>query len=432
MRVHIPINKWKETIVAMARKVLMVVENRPVPADVRVWAEARALCEQGFEVSVIAPSDRSTYVYLQGIHIYTYPLSHATNNRLAYILEYSLSMLQTWWLSLRVLHQRGFDIIHAANPPDIFFLLYWFYFFLGKRFVFDQHDLAPEVFQAKFGKRFHILHLLLLWLEKRSYRAAACVITTNESQRRVAITRGHCMPEKVFIVRNGPQLERLQRVPAELELKRGYPYLLTYLGAMEIQDGIDYALHALHELVYVHGRRDISLALLGDGTSLPHLKQLAQDLRIEKFVFFTGWVEEQDIMRYLSSADIGLCPEPYNGLNEFCTMVKSMEYMAMGLPIVAFDLTETRFTCQEAALYAPPNSIPIFARHIAHLLDNPALRQRMGQRARTLIEEHLDWAYNKHNLWNAYATLFPEMTAINVPVSASINPKSEHILAKQL
>lgn len=417
------------------RKVLLVVENRPVPADVRVWAEARALYEQGFEVSVIAPSGatsgRSTYICLQGIHIYTYPLPSYTNSCLAYLLEYSLSILQTWWLSLRVLHRHGFDVIHAANPPDVFFLLHWFYCLLGKRFIFDQHDLAPEIFQVKFGKRFKLLWYILLWLEQCSYRAAACVLTTNESQREIAITRGLCVREKVFVVRNGPQLERLQRVPAELELKRGRPYLLVYLGAMEIQDGIDYALHALHELVYVHGRQDISLALLGDGGYLPKLKQLAQELCIEKFVFFTGWVGEQDIMRYLSTADIGLCPDPRNGLNEFCTTIKSMEYMAMSLPIVAFDLIETRFTCQDSALYATPNSIPIFARQVAYLLDEPALRQSMGQHARTLIEESLNWEHDKHNLWRAYATLFPEMKTVSTPAGDSVKQQGEYILTHQ-
>ncbi len=414
----------------------MVVENRPVPTDVRVWAEAKALREQGFEVCVISPkssgNNHASYECLQGIHLYAYHLPSYTNSCLAYLLEYSLSMLQTWWLSLRILHRHGFDVIHAANPPDTFFFLHWFYCLLGKRFIFDQHDLTPEVFQAKFGKRFSFLRRVLLWLEKCSYHSAACVITTNESQRQMAITRGHCAPGKVFVVRNGPQLERLQRVPVEPELKCGRPYLLVYLGAMEIQDGIDYALRALHELVYVHGRQDVSLALLGDGGYLPRLKQLSQELRLEEFVFFTGWVGEPEIMRYLSTADIGLCPDPRNGLNEFCTMVKSMEYMAMGLPIVAFDLAETRYTCQEAALYATPNSIPIFAGQIAHLLDKPALRQSMGQRSRALIEESLNWEHDKHNLWRAYATLFPEIETISMPSNSLAKPESVYIVAKPL
>ncbi|MGH2509533.1 MAG: glycosyltransferase family 4 protein [Ktedonobacteraceae bacterium] len=416
----------------------MVVENRPFLADARVLAEAKALREQDFEVSVIAPSDatrsRSTYTYLAGIHIYTYPLPNHPNSCLGYLLEYSLSMFQTWWLSLRVLRNHGFDVIHAANPPDTFFFLHWFYFLLGKRFIFDQHDLTPEIFSVKFEHcprllRWIFLHILVLQ-EKCSYRVATCVITTNKSQRDRAIKHG-CTPEKVFVVRNGPQLERMRRVPAEAELKRGRPHLLVYLGGMESQDGIDYALEALHELVYVHGRQDVSLALLGNGSSLPRLKQLAQELSIEPFVFFTGWVDDPEIMRYLSSADIGLCPDPQNGLNEFCTTIKRMEYMAMGLPIVAFDLIETYFTCQGTALYALPNSISIFAQKIAYLLDEPTLRQSMGQRARTLIEEHMNWEHDKHDLWKAYATLFPEMQMLSTS-DDSLKQPSKYILETQL
>jgi glycosyltransferase involved in cell wall biosynthesis len=421
---------------SITRKILMVVENRSILKDVRVWAEALALHELGFVVSVISPRDaisgQSTYTRKQGIHLYSYPLPSHTNSCLGYLLEYSLSILHIWWLSLRVLHKQGFDVIHAANPPDIFFLLHWFYCLLGKRFIFDQHDLAPEMFQVKFGKHFRFLQCMLFLSEKCSYSSATCVITTNKSQRDIAIKRGHCASEKVFVVRNGPHLERLQRVPAEPELKHGRPYLLVYLGAMESQDGIEYALRALHELVYVHGRQDVSLALLGDGGSLPRLRQLAQELCIEKFIIFTGWVNDQDVRRYLSSADIGLCPDPRNGLNEFCTTIKSMEYMAMGLPIVAFDLAETRFTCQEAALYAPPNSIPIFARQIAHLLDEPALRQSMGQRARTRIEENLNWEHDKHHLWEAYATLFPELKLISTSTSKTVKQTEAYILANQL
>lgn len=410
-------------------KVLMVVENRPVPTDVRVWAEARALRELGLEVSIICPggslAGSTTHVCLQGIHIYYYRLPGYANHCLAYLLEYTLSLVQTWWLSLRVLHRHGFDVIHAANPPDMFFCLHWFYLLLGKRFVFDQHDLAPEVFQAKFGKRRAYLPSILRWMEKCSYRSSTCIITTNESQYRRAIGRGQCDPRQVFIVRNGPQRERLQPVPAEQELKRGRPYLLVYLGGMESQDGVEYALYTLHTLIYLHGRRDVSLALLGNGGYLPRLKQLARDLHIEAFTHFTGWVDAPEITRYLCAADIGLCPDPLNGLNEYCTTLKSMEYMALGLPIVAFDLVETRYTCQEAALYATPNSVPDFTNQVARLLEEPETRHAMGKRGRALIEERWSWEYSKQQLWHAYISLFPALSAVRIystrPVEAAID-----------
>lgn len=420
---------------SITRKVLIVVENRPILRDRRMWAIARALHERGFTVCVISPrdttTDRGSYACEQGIHLYSYPLPRTSQSCLGYILEYSLSLLQTWWLSLRVLCKHGFDVIHAANPPDIFFLLHWFYRLFGKRFIFDQHDLTPEIFQKKFGDRSSFLLYLLHWSTRQSYKAATCVITTNNSQHNIAIERG-CAPEKIIVVRNGPELERMQRVPPEAALKCGRPYLLVYLGSMELQDDVDYALRALHELVYVHGRQDVSLALLGNGSALPQLQQLAQELHIEKFTHFTGWVDDQDIQRYLSTADLGLCPEPLNGLNEYCTMVKSMEYMAMSLPIVAFDLIETRFTCQEAARYAPPNSIPSFAQHIAGLLDQPAQRQSMGQYARTRIEERWCWEQSKQDLWRAYAKLFPEMETICMPKSEPASQTYDYLLTQQL
>jgi glycosyltransferase involved in cell wall biosynthesis len=395
------------------KKVLMVIENCPVPADSRVWAEAQALHEHGFEVCIIGPKgqkhDTEAYIFLEGIHIYRYDLPGYTNKYIAYLFEYGLSMLKTWWLSLRVLRKHGFTVIHAANPPDTFFFLGWFYRLAGKLFVFDQHDLSPEVFQVKFDGHAHLLKNILLWLEKRSYRASTFVLTTNESQRQMAITRGKCSPDKVFVVRNGPKLDRLHRVPVAQESKRGYRYLLAYIGAMEIQDGIDYALRAMHELVHTHGRQDTSLVLMGDGGYLPVLKDLARELQIEEYVLFTGWVGDKEIVSYLSAADIGLCPDPSNGLNEYCTMVKTMEYMAMGLPVVAFDLAETRYTMQDAALYATPNVVTEFTDQIIKILDDAALRQTLGEQAQTLIKERLSWDYDKQNLIRAYATIFPQL-----------------------
>ena len=404
-------------------KILMVLENRPALLDTRVWPEAMALRDQGFQVCIVSPKEKAsdpTYRCLGGIHLYSYSLPTFPNNTFGYLLEYGLSMLQTWWLSLRVLRQHGFDAIHAANPPDTFFFLHWFYRLLGKRFIFDQHDLSPELFQVKFGGRAAFLQPLLFWLERRSYCVATCIVTTNESQCWNAITRGQCDLAKVFIVRNGPELDRLYRIPADPELKRGRPFLLVYLGAMETQDGVEYALHALHELVFRQGRRDISLALLGDGSRLQALKQMACTLGLGDYVHFTGWVNDEEIRRYLSTADIGLCPEPRNGLNEYCTMVKTMEYMALGLPIVAFDLRETRATCQDTALYATPNAVSDFACQIARLLEEPEMRARMGQCARKLVEERLCWDHQKRYLWQAYATLFSAFAGTGERLSDSV------------
>jgi glycosyltransferase involved in cell wall biosynthesis len=393
-------------------KVLLLIEDKPVPADTRVWTEAATLRDQGFEVSVISPKGfpryRESYVCLEGIHIYRYSLPSTAGKSTAYLLEYSIAMLMTFLLSLKVWVCHGFDVIHASNPPDTFFLLGLFYRLLGKKFVFDLNDLSPEMFQVKFKGRMKVLHKLLLVLEWCSFRTAHVVITTNLSQKQVTIQRGRCSPDKVVVVRNGPNLQRLRHVPPEPELKGNHRYLLAYVGAMEVQDGIEYALHALHDLVHKRRHRDVLLVLMGDGGHAPALQSLAHDLQLDDFVYFTGWVTADEIVRYLSVADVGISPDPQNGFNEHCTMVKTMEYMAMGLPVVAFDLAETHFSAQDAALYAIPNRVDDFADKIEALLANEAMRLRLGAQGRKRIEEALNWEHDKKNLLLAYNMLFPK------------------------
>jgi glycosyltransferase involved in cell wall biosynthesis len=396
----------------MVGKVLMLIENCSVPADNRVWAEATALRDHGFEVSIISPkgsiSYQESYIYLDGIHVYRYRLPSTTNTYIAYLLEYSIALFMSFWLSLKVLFRHGFDVIHAANPPDLFFILGWFYRLFGKKFIFDQHDLAPEMFQVKFKGRMKPLYKLLLWLEWCSCQIAHTVIVTNLSQKQFAIERSHCDADKVVVVRNGPDLKRIKLVTPEPELKRGRRYLLAYVGAMEVQDGVGYALHALHDLVYKRARQDVTLVLIGDGGHAPALHMIAHDLQLDEYVHFTGWLDAEDIVRYLSVADIGISPDPQNGFNEYCTMVKTMEYMAVGLPVVAFDLAETHFSAQDAALYAIPNRVDDFADKIEILLANEEIRLRFGAQGRKCVEEALNWEHDKKNLLLAYNMLFPK------------------------
>ncbi len=393
-------------------KILMLVENLPVPADPRVWKEATALHDAGCQVCVICPKgatkQRESYTCIDGIHIYRYQLPATANSGGAYLKEYLTALLMSSWLSVKVLFRHGFAVIHAANPPDIFLLLGCFYRILGKKYIFDQHDLAPEMFQVKFKGRMRLLHRLLLICEWCSYHVAHMVIVTNLSQKWNATDRGGCSPYKVMVVRNGPDLTHLQPVAPEPELKHRRRYLLAYLGVMGVQDGVENALYALQRLVYQRERQDVSLVLMGNGDHLPMLQALAHELRLDDYVNFTGWVESREMTRYLSTADIGLCPDPQNGLNEYCTMLKTMEYMAMSKPIVAFDLNETRFSAQEAALYATPNSIEEFTNHIEKLLDDEQLRMRLGTYGRNRIETALSWEQSKEHLLNVYKLLFPE------------------------
>lgn len=388
----------------------MLVENLSVPADPRVWREAQTLHQNGYRVSIICPQgetrDQEPHAYIDGIHIYRYPLDTTIQKSTDYIKEYATAMLNTLGLSFKIWRLHGFDVIHAANPPDTFFAIGLLYRLLGKKFVFDQHDLAPEMFGVKFQGRMQTLYKLLQICERCSYRTADIVITTNESQRRNAIESG-CREKKVFVVRNGPDETRFNTVTPEPELKQGHKYLLAYIGVMGVQDGVDNVLHALNELVHKRGRQDVGLVLMGDGDQLPILKKLAKDLNLEAYVHFAGWVGKKDLLRYLSVADIGLSPDPSNTLNDRSTMLKTMEYMAMARPVVAFDLPETRYSAQEAALYATSNRIEEYVDKIELLLNDEALRLKMGAFGRKRVEEELSWNQTQKHLLRAYQALFP-------------------------
>ena len=407
---------------AKTLKILMLVENASWPGDQRVKNEAAALCDCGFQVCIICPKTptgtqhQESYICIDNIHIYRYRLPTISNKYVAYSLEYSLALIKTFWISLKVLFRHGFDVIHAANPPDLFFTIGLFYRLIGKKFVFDQHDLAPELFKVKFKNHIEPLYKLHLFLERCSYRAADIVIVTNLSQRQKAIERGRCPASEVVVVRNGPDLERIKLVSPELELKRGRRYLLAFVGEMAVQDGVDHILYALNELVHKRGRQDVSLVLMGDGQHALELHELAHQLQLDDYVNFTGWAKSEDLVRYLTVADVGLLPDPQNGLNEFSTMVKTMEYMAMGKPIVSFDLAETRYSAQEAALYAIPNVVEDFADKIEVLLNDEELRLKMGTIGRKRVLEELSWHQTKKNLLFAYKLLFPaSQEAMAVP-----------------
>ena len=392
-------------------KVLMLVENVSAPSDRRVWPEALALHENGCQVSIISPkgqkTDREAATCIDGISIYRYALPDIGNKYLAYLAEYSISLLMTFLLSLKVWRRHGFDVIHAANPPDIFFLIGLFYRLFGKKYIFDQHDLSPELFQVKFGRRMGPLHKLLLFLERCSYRTAHLVITSNLSQKRFAIERGRRRAERVFVVRNGPNLKYHHPTTPEADLKGGRPYLLVYVGLMAVQDCVENCLYVMDELVHKRGREDVSLLLVGAGERFTHLQNLAHELQLDEYVRFTGKVKPTEVARYLTVADIGLVPDPQNGMNEYSTMIKTMEYMALGKPVVAFDLAETRYSAQDAGLYATPNSLEDFAQKIELLLENEELRARMGQIGRHRVETELQWDVTKQQLLLAYETLFP-------------------------
>jgi glycosyltransferase involved in cell wall biosynthesis len=390
-------------------RVLIIVENVPVLRDRRVWQESLSLVAAGYRVSVICPkADGDPPVeYLQGVAIYRYPPAKGASGTMGYLNEFAYSWVRTLMLSLKVLRREGFDIIQACNPPDTFFAIAWLYKPLKKRFVYDQHDLAGEIYEARFDQPSRALLWGLRLLERLSYRTADRVIVTNESYREVALTRGGKAPEDVVVVRNGPDPQRMRRGPSRPELRNGRRYLCCYLGIMGPQDGVDLVVRAADMLVHEMGRHDCSFALLGDGDCYQEIRELVHELGLEDYITMPGFLGDNDLRAYLSTADLGLCPEPRNPLNEVSTIVKAMEYMAFELPLVAFDLKETRISAGDAAVYVTPNKVKDFAAAIPALLDDTDRRATMGRFGRRRVEEVLAWPLQAP----AYVGVFDQLTA---------------------
>lgn len=392
------------------KKVLFLVENLPSPFDRRVWQEATALAGAGYGVSIICPTGKGCekhFEEIDGVAIYRYDLPVEAHGAVGYALEYSLALFWTFVLAWRVLLTRGFDAIHACNPPDLFFLIGGFFKLLGKKFVFDHHDINPELYEAKFGRRDFFWKLMVVF-ERLTFRTADVSLATNESYRRIAIGRGGMDPERVFVVRSGPSLERLKIVPADATLKRGRKHLVGYVGVMGRQEGIDLLLCAVRAIVDMHGRHDIHFGLVGGGTSLDEMKALAKKLEIEDYVTFTGRVPDSELLAMLNTADVCVNPDIANEMNDKSTMNKIMEYMALAKPIVQFDLAEGRFSAQDASLYAKKNDPDDLAAKIIELIDDPARRAEMGAYGRRRVENELEWRYESPKLLAAYASLWNE------------------------
>ncbi len=395
------------------RKVLILVENLPSPFDRRVWQEATALRDAGYVVSIICPTGRGCekrFEALDGIHIWRYALPLEAAGATGYAIEYSVALLRTFRLAWKVLFARGFDVIHACNPPDLFFLIGALFKLLGKKFLFDHHDLGPELYEAKFGRR-DLLYRLLLRLEAWTFRIADASIATNESYKRIAIERGRMPAERVFVVRSGPSLERMRRMPPDERLKRGRSYLVGYVGVMGRQEGIDYLLQAVRHIVFDLRRTDIQFGLVGGGTSLEAMRRLALRLGVEDYVSFTGRVPDDEMLAMLNTADVCVNPDVANDLNDKSTMNKIMEYMALGKPIVQFDLAEGRVSAQRASLYARQNDALDLAAKIVELLDDPRRRAAMGAFGRARVENELEWRYEAPKLLAAYEALWRPFSA---------------------
>lgn len=376
---------------------LIIVQNLPVPLDRRVWLECQALRDAGYTVSVICPQGPGDPPRhdVDGVALYKYRPAPEADSVAGFVYEFAYSWLRTAWLSLRVRREQGFDILQACNPPDTYWLLARLWRFRGVRFVFDHHDLNPELFLSRFGTPTSLpgrLQLATLrWLERRTFRTADHVISTNASYREIAHRRGGLPEDRVTVVRSGPDTARMRPVPPTTDVHRGGQHLLAYLGVMGPQDGVDNILHLMDELVHRRNRTALRAALLGFGDCLADLERQCTELGLDPYVEFTGRVGPDQIAQYLSAADVGIGPDPATPLNDLSTMNKTMEYMAFALPSVAFDLKETRVSGADTVLYAPDRDIDAMADAVEMLLDDPDLRADLGQRGRERVSTLLDW-----------------------------------------
>lgn len=390
-------------------RIMMLLENNPYSQDNRVKQEAESLAKAGYAVSIICPKPNDGKLYEvanEGVTLFQYPAPPEGDGIMNYVWEYGYSMLMMFLFSFAVALWKGVDVVHTHNPPDTMFPIGAFYKLFGKKFVFDHHDLAPENYIARFGEESKPwLHKMLLLCEHYTYEVADHVIATNESYKQMAQDRGRKLPGEITIVRNGPDAERIHPVEPDPELRARAGTLLGYVGIMGPQDGIDYLLRAVQKLVFELGHTDVFVILMGKSGQLEEMRQYAEELGIGDYVEFTGWISTEALVRNLSTVDLCLIPDPSNPFNDKCTMIKIMEYMTVGKPIVSFELPEHRFSAQDAAVYAPDNDEFHFAKLIVELMNDPEKRRTMGEFGRKRVETTLAWRYQEKNLIQAYKKL---------------------------
>jgi glycosyltransferase involved in cell wall biosynthesis len=392
-------------------RILMFLENLPFPQDFRVRREANALTAAGYRVTVICPAGKGQRFRetVNGVRVLRYPSPPVANGFLGYALEYGYAMVASFLLSVLVFFGEGFDAVHAHNPPDTFVFIARIYKLFGKRFVYDHHDLSPEMYQARFsGGGNSFVYRALLWLEKLTCRYADHVIVTNESYKKIAIERDQVPDSRISIVRNGIDLDQLGRaVEPHRGLRQMGKTIIGYVGVMGFQDGVDYLLRALDHLVRDCGRTDFHCVIIGGGDAWMDLRAQARRLNLNDYVQFTGYVFGEELRSYLSAADICVDPTPSSSYSDRSTMIKIMEYMSLGKVVVAFDLPEHRFTAQDAAVYVTRNDTQAFAKAIAKLMDDAPRRVALGAVGSARIKTRLAWDYSVPHLLHAYSLVLP-------------------------
>ena len=401
-------------------RVLILVQNLSVPFDRRVWLECQSLIAAGFQVAVVCPKAPGdpTYYRLRGVDLFKYrPYAPGTSS-LSFVLEYVYSFVMTLGLSLRASLGGRFDVVQSCNPPDLFWPIGVLFRLLHRSsFVFDHHDLCPELFLSRFPDGNRLVYRGLRLMERCTARTADHVIATNDSYRRIVLERDGVSPTSVTVVRTGPDLASLRRSSALPSVRRTKPHLAAYLGVMGPQDGVDLVLKVADQVVHRLGRQDIGFTLIGSGDCYDELVTLSHDLGLTDYVTFTGRIPDADVAAILSTADVGISPDPKNPLNDVSTMNKTMEYMAFELPVVAFDLQETRVSASDAAVYATPNDTEELAKLLVDLVDDEPRRRSMGRAGRARIEQELAWEHQAPRYVGVYEKLVadsPQPVALTV------------------
>jgi glycosyltransferase involved in cell wall biosynthesis len=393
-----------------AGKILIIVENLPVPFDRRVWQEATALHGAGYEVSVICPKGKGhskRYEILDGIRIYRHSLPLEASGVLQYVVEYSFALLSEFFLSLWIWHKHGFDVIHACNPPDLIFIIALVYkLFFGKKFLFDQHDINPELYEVKFGRK-GLVHSILRFLERCTYRLADGSLATSEALKKRAVASGLIPEDRVWVVRSFPDLDRFQRSLPDPALRRGHRYLAGYVGIMAEQDGVELLVRAMAHVVKVRGREDIGCIVIGDGPDFGRLRGLTAELGLDDHMQFAGYLSGGKLFSALSSCDIGVIPDPSNVCNDKLSMNKVFEYMALGLPFVQFDLPQAKADAGNASIVVGSPTPEALGDGMIELLGDAERRQRMAAYAVDRAHREFHWKVEKQSLLEAYSTLLP-------------------------
>jgi glycosyltransferase involved in cell wall biosynthesis len=389
----------------MGKHVLIIVENLPLPFDRRVWQEANTLKENGAEVSIICPQKEPynmKYEVINGIAIYRHPLKVEASSALGYLREYSTALFWETVLSWKIFFKKKFHVIQGCNPPDLIFLVALPFKLFGVKYIFDHHDINPELYEAKFNKR-NFFYRVMLFFEKLTFKTADYSIATNVSYKEIAISRGKMPTDRVTVVRSGPKLDRLKITQGNIKYKKGKTFLIGYLGVIGDQEGIDLLLEAFK--ILLSKRKDVQLAIVGGGTSLDKLKELSEKMQLSGYVDFYGRVSDELMIDILNTADVCVNPDRPTTMNNLSTMNKIMEYMALKKPIVQFNLKEGRFSAQQASLYAENTND--FANKIDELLNNDNLRKQMGEFGYNRVVNELSWEHESKKLVNFYKKIFP-------------------------